>query len=97
MPRARSNIGWLAVVLAILLLLAGYMGSYYGMLCGHVYLADTSAVSIGDIYLGPEYRFEHGFVRSVLSPAHQIDRWLRPDHWELHPPVYPDVEPSISH
>ena len=80
-----------ATLVMLLLIPLAYMGTYYGMLSGTVYLADDSAVSISDIYMGPEYRFENGLLRFALEPAHQVDRLLRPDHWRLRPLDYQDI------
>ncbi len=68
----RSNGGWIAVVIAALMLPAVYMGAYYAMIAPDV------------PFIGPEptYRIDSPVVDNALRPAHRVDRWMRPDRWK---------------
>ena len=88
---SRPNAGLPVVLIAIVVLLpAAYLGTYYGLLSGTAYFAEPTAVRVSDIYMVPDYRYNSGFVRTVLEPAHQLDRRLWQRCWELHPPAYLD-------
>ena len=86
MPHPRTNAGWLAVVLAIPLLLFGaYMGMYYAMTDetnNRQYIIPTRYGGRGE----PIYRVEGAIVDSVFMPAHEIDRVIRPSKWNRYTP-----------
>jgi hypothetical protein len=71
-----------AVALAsLLVLMGGYLGSYYALLVGSELTLDTD----NEFVRVPVYRSENRILYGVLWPANQIDRVIRPDHWRLRP------------
>ena len=86
MPRARTNAGWLAaLLLVIVLLLAGYMGAYYGMLEGQMGVVRHGDYrDFGFDYPSvPFYRGHNEWLEMVFTPANTIDRWIRPEYWGM--------------
>jgi hypothetical protein len=69
----------IAVLLSLLLIPAAYVGAYYGMQDGCTADLDPSGRVIPEYR--PVYRVGGAMVEYALWPAHQLDRWLRPDHW----------------
>jgi hypothetical protein len=78
-----------AVVLAVVLLLGGYMGAYYAML-DYVGFRIPAGRKPWEWEVAPFYRIEGDAVAAVLWPAQQIDRRIRPGCWrpQLPPPFF---------
>lgn len=77
----RHTLAPVAIVLAVLMLFAGYMGAYYAML---------TATGLENYGPAPAHDRTHAIVRPVyrvrwlwplLEPAHQVDRRLTPERW----------------
>jgi hypothetical protein len=75
----------IALVLALPLLFVGlYMGVYYANLAEASFMY---GVGINDdagapLEYKPVYRVDRAWLRTLLQPANQIDRALRPGYWE---------------
>jgi hypothetical protein len=95
-----------AVVLALVLLIGGYMGAYYAMLkegweprysgVPHppTKSADEFAAAVFDFEMAPAYRIDGEIVVSMFWPAHQLDRVIRPKRWSFEAPFGPPGFPS---
>ena len=66
-----------AVVLASALVFGAYMGAYHILLKGGA----RSKAANGVLVIVPDYRLDAALVASLLVPAHEIDRLIRPTYW----------------
>ena len=77
--RSNATANVAAILLVIAMLPVGYMGAYYAMLDGTYYVSRLRES------VEPGYRFDActgaQLGRNLLEPAHQIDRWMRPQRW----------------
>lgn len=81
MARPRPNAGFFAAILVVIVLLsAAYMGIYYAMLLRVI----AERQEDGTWRPEPRYRMngENGEkVEKLLTPAHRLDRIIRPNFW----------------
>jgi hypothetical protein len=70
-------------LLALLLIPAAYMGSYYALLKAGGNITTWNDVRVHGRRTHPAYRMEGDFVRAVFRPAHEVDRRLRPKRWKI--------------
>lgn len=87
MPAPRE-IGWgmpAAMTAVLLVLLFGYLGAYYALLEPSVGFGEFESTVPGVVVLAlerhPSYRLNWPIVAAFFSPAHQLDRQLRPGYW----------------
>src|SRR5687768_7424396 len=79
----------LALAAAIVLLLSGYIGSYYALARPGL----ETLVSVGDgegagtlaVMVHPNYGMDSSLLARFYYPLHRFDRWLRPDIWSDRP------------
>jgi hypothetical protein len=79
----------------VILLPAFYIGAYFGIVENEV---DIAPADHGWSW-SPRYRFASNSLQPFFGPAHEVDWWLRPEHWkkvvlaefaryqEAHPPL----------
>ena len=78
-----------AAVAIPLLLFVVYVAAYCAML-------GRQGIQWNEDYsheIVPIYRIDNTLTQSIFSPANQIDRLVRPDHWE---PVQVDVQKILG-
>jgi hypothetical protein len=70
------------IAAATLLLFASYMGAYYGMLRGRMWMP---APHVPDLVEWrdeqPRYRWQPEICFPLFAPAHELDRKIRPAYW----------------
>ena len=66
-----------AVMLAVVLLPAAYMGAYFALLRSPLIVGKPN-----NSRRVPLYRVSNAWVSSALAPGHQIDRLIRPGYWQ---------------
>ena len=77
MTKPRTNAGWLAVMLLVIVLLpVGYMGAYYSLVDPQTYLR----IGLPSVTYA-EYRIGGDASKVLFWPAHQCDRAIRPNYW----------------
>ena len=71
---------------ALLLLFGAYMGAYYAMLKGsrmHLGIAAVPGGYVsGPARMDPDYRAQDELLETILWPANQLDRRIRPSYWD---------------
>ena len=81
MSNRRPNVTALlaTILLLVVLLPAGYMGSYYAMLTpkSQWFTFDGSSFPKYE----PDYRVHNDWVHLLYWPAHRLDRTIRPEYW----------------
>ena len=68
--------------LAALLLVGGYVGSYFALVePGGIYLTMREGSSAA-VFIH-KYRYADQVAEKLFWPLEQIHRWWRPDHWSV--------------
>jgi hypothetical protein len=75
----------IAIVPAVVLLFGGYVGAYYAMLERGLINDEVTDDPRPWGELVPLYRIQGAPTEYALWPAHQIDRLIRPNYWQLGP------------
>ena len=84
MRQSRKTLPIITAIVAILwMAFAGYFGAYYAMLRERVY--DVSPFWMKARFqirsTSPAYHLESPAIDLSFSPAHELDRKIRPDFW----------------
>lgn len=81
-PPARGAGPWVAALLVLLVPVA-YGAAYLAMLdpAGNHYQFVEFNGSFSILKRSPVYRIDNTHVEQFFAPAHAVDRWCRPNHW----------------